>query len=405
MDNNEVKTAVETLGKTFESFKEANDERLAQVEAKGTADPVTEAKLSKIEKDMDKFADMEISMKAQAETQKQNQESMAKLETIISRPGFGNDSKIESKQVQVFDKWLRKGKENLSPDEVKVLTVGNDSTAGYLAPPEYVRELIKGIVEYSPIRSIARIRSTSQRSIQVPKRTGEFTAQWVAEQGTRSETTGYTVGLDEIAAHELYALIDISEMELEDSVFNLEAEMNSEFTEQFAKAEGAAFVSGDSIGKPEGILTGLPVARSQTSIANDVLSGNDLINAAHNVKAEYARNGSFIMSRSTLAAVRKLQDTAGQYIFQPGVYTMGVGSNILGHPIVECTDMPAIANGSVPVVFGDFRRGYMIVDRTTLSIMRDPFTQANTGNVRYIARRRVGGQVILDEALTKITIQ
>jgi HK97 family phage major capsid protein len=130
-----------------------------------------------------------------------------------------------------------------------------------------------------------------------------------------------------------------------------------------------------------------------------------LINAAHNVKAEYARNGSFILSRSTLARIRKMQDGEGQYVFQPGVYAMGVGSNILGHPIVECTDMPAISNGSVPVVFGDFRRGYMIVDRTTLSIMRDPFTQANTGNVRYIARRRVGGQVILDEALTKITIQ
>ena len=405
MDNNEVKSAVETLGKTFESFKEANDERLAQVEAKGTADPVTEAKLSKIEKDMDKFADMEVSMKAQSEAQKKSAESMAKLETIISRPGFANDSKMESKHVQIFDKWLRKGKENLTPDEVKVLTVGNDTTAGYLAPPEYVRELIKGIVEYSPIRSIARIRSTSQRSIQVPKRTGEFTAQWVAEQGTRSETTGYTVGLDEIAAHEMYALVDISEMELEDSVFNLEAEMNSEFTEQFAKAEGAAFVSGDSIGKPEGILTGLPVARSQTSINNDALAADDLINAAHNVKAEYARNGSFILSRSTLAAVRKMQDGEGQYVFQPGVYAMGVGSNILGHPIVECTDMPAVANGTVPVVFGDFRRGYMIVDRTVLSIMRDPFTQASSGNVRYIARRRVGGQVILDEALTKITIQ
>ena len=405
MDNNEVKSAVETLGKTFESFKEANDERLAQVEAKGTADPVTEAKLSKIEKDMDKFADMEISMKAQSEAQKQNQESMAKLETIISRPGFANDSKMESKHVQIFDKWLRKGKENLTPDEVKVLTVGNDTTAGYLAPPEYVRELIKGIVEYSPIRSIARIRSTSQRSIQVPKRTGEFTAQWVAEQGTRSETTGYTVGLEEIAAHEMYALVDISEQELEDSVFNLEAEMNSEFTEQFAKAEGAAFVSGTAVGQPQGILTGLPGTRSQTSINNDALAADDLINAAHNVKAEYARNGSFILSRSTLAAVRKMQDGEGQYVFQPGVYAMGVGSNILGHPIVECTDMPAVANGTVPVVFGDFRRGYMIVDRTVLSIMRDPFTQASSGNVRYIARRRVGGQVILEEALTKITIQ
>ena len=118
MDNNEVKSAVETLGKTFSAFKEANDERLAQVESKGNADPVTEAKLSKIEKDMDKFADMEISMKAQADAQKKSAESMAKLETIISRPGFANDSKMESKHVQIFDKWLRKGKENLTPDEL-----------------------------------------------------------------------------------------------------------------------------------------------------------------------------------------------------------------------------------------------------------------------------------------------
>ena len=404
MDNNEVKSAVETLGKTFSAFKEANDERLAQVESKGNADPVTEAKLSKIEKDMDKFADMEISMKAQADAQKKSAESMAKLETIISRPGFANDSKMESKHVQIFDKWLRKGKENLTPDEVKVLTVGNDTTAGYLAPPEYVRELIKGIVEYSPIRSIARIRSTSQRSIQVPKRTGEFTAQWVAEQGTRSETTGYTVGLEEIAAHEMYALVDISEQELEDSVFNLEAEMNSEFTEQFAKAEGAAFISGNSVGKPQGLITNSSVG-TITTAANDALAADDLIGAAHNAKSEYMRNATWLFNRSTLSAIRKLKDGANQYIFQPGIYQMGIGSNLLGHPVVEASDLADIANATLPVVFGDIRRAYMIVDRISLSIMRDPFTQASSGNVRYIARRRVGGQVILPEAITTITIQ
>ena len=404
MDNNEVKSAVETLGKTFSAFKEANDERLAQVESKGNADPVTEAKLSKIEKDMDKFADLEISMKAQADAQKKSAESMAKLETIISRPGFANDSKMESKHVQIFDKWLRKGKENLTPDEVKVLTVGNDTTAGYLAPPEYVRELIKGIVEYSPIRSIARIRSTSQRSIQVPKRTGEFTAQWVAEQGTRSETTGYTVGLEEIAAHEMYALVDISEQELEDSVFNLEAEMNSEFTEQFAKAEGAAFISGNSVGKPQGLITNSSVG-TITTAANDALAADDLIGAAHNVKSEYMRNATWLFNRSTLSAIRKLKDGANQYIFQPGIYQMGIGSNLLGHPVVEASDLADIANATLPVVFGDIRRAYMIVDRISLSIMRDPFTQASSGNVRYIARRRVGGQVILPEAITTITIQ
>jgi HK97 family phage major capsid protein len=326
---------------------------------------------------------------------------MARLETIISRPDFGKGSPVESKQRQVFDKWMRKGKENLTPDEVKVLTVSNDNTAGYLAPPEYVREIIKGIIEFSPVRSVARVRTTGQRSVQVPKRTGTFAAQWVAEQGTRSETTGYAVGLEEIPAHELYALVDISEQELEDSVFNLEAEMNSEFVDQFAKAEGNAFVSGNSVGKPQGILSNANV--ENVAKGGGALDGDSLISAAHNVKTEYSKNGTFVMNRSTVSAVRKLKDGGGQYIFQPGIYGMGIGSNILGHSIVEATDMPNVAGGTKPVIFGDFKRGYMIVDRVNLSIMRDPFTQASSGNVRYIARRRVGGQVVLPEALTTIT--
>ena len=401
MDNNEVKSAVETLGKTFESFKSTNDERLKQIEAKGSSDPITEEKLSKIEKDLDKYSVMEKSMKAQAESTKANQEAMARLETIMSRPDFGKGSPVESKAVQVFDKWLRKGKDSLAPEELKVLTVSNDNTAGYLAPPEYVREIIKGIVEYSPIRSLARVRTTTNRSVQVPKRTGEFAAQWVAEEGARTETAGYAVGLEEIPAHELYALVDISEQELEDAVFNLESEMNSEFVEQFAKAEGNAFVSGNAVGKPQGLLSNANV--NNVAKGGAALDGDSMISAAHNVKSEYGRNGTYVMNRSTVSAVRKLKDGGGQYIFQPGLYQMGVGSNILGHPIVEASDMPDVAGGAKPVLFGDFRRGYMIVDRVNLSIMRDPFTQAASGNVRYLARRRVGGQVILPEALTTIT--
>ena len=389
MDNNEVKSAVETLGKTFESFKNANDERLKQIESKGASDPVTEEKLSKIDKELDKYADIEKSLKANELSQKAQQEQMARLETIVSRPDFGKGSPAESMQKKVYDKWLREGKEGLSPDEVKVLTVSNDATAGYLAPPEYVRELIKGIIEYSPVRSLARVRTTTQRSVQVPKRTGTFSAQWVAEQGTRSETTGYTVGLEEIPAHEVYALVDISEQELEDSVFNL---------------EGNAFISGDSIGKPQGLITNASVG-TITTAANDALAADDLIGAAHNIKSEYMRNATWLFNRSTLSAIRKLKDASGQYIFQPGIYQMGIGSNLLGHPVVEASDLADIADGTLPVVFGDIRRAYMIVDRVNLSIMRDPFTQASSGNVRYIARRRVGGQVILPEAITTITIQ
>lgn len=279
------------------------------------------------------------------------------------------------------------------------MTASNDNTAGYLAPPEYVAELIKGIVEISPIRSIARVRSTTNRSVQIPSRTSTFAASFVAEQGSRPETTGYQVGMEEVATHELYALVDISEQELEDSVFNLEQEMTQEFTEQFAKAEGNAFVTGNSVGKPEGIVTNTSVGVTPSGVAADI-DANALITLYHAVKPDYSRNGTFVFNRATLARIRKLQDQTGNYVFQTGFsLQVGVPNTILGSPYVEATDVADIGASSKSVFFGDFRRGYLIVDRVQMSVMRDPFTQATSGNVRYIARRRIGGQVILPEAI------
>ena len=398
----QVKTAVEGLGKAFEEFKATHQEELKQIKAKGSADVVTSDKLKRIEKTLDTLEDVNQKVTKQKLAQEQQQDQLNKIETIISRPDFGKivGVKPESKEMEIYKKWLRQGKEALGPEEIKVLTASNDNTAGYLAPPEYIRELIKGIVEISPIRSIARVRNTTHRSVQIPKRTATFSASWVAESGTRSETTGYAVGLEEIPTHELYALIDISEQELEDSVFNLETEMSTEFAEQFAKAEGTAFCTGNSVGKPEGIVTNSDVSVTTSTTTSATFVANDLITVYHAVKPQYSRNGTWVFNRSTLAAIRKMQVGAGNYVFQAGFsLQVGVPNTILGAPYVEATDAADIGSSTKPVYWGDFRRGYMIVDRTSLSIMRDPFTQATSGNVRYIARRRVGGQVILPEAL------
>ena len=264
--------------------------------------------------------------------------------------------------------------------------------------------MLKTITDLSPIRGISRVRSTTNRSVQIPKRTGQFSAAWVAEQGTRSETTGYTTGLEEIPAHELYALVDISEQELEDSVFNLQTEMSLEFGEQFAKAEGSAFVSGNSVGKPEGFLTNSSVA-TVNSGAGAALTADGLISLFHEPKAEYAANGTWVFSRATLSAIRKLKTAGNDYVFQAGnQLATGMVSTILGAPYIQATDMPAVGAGNKPVAFGDFRRGYMIVDRVSLAILRDPFTQATSGNVRYVARKRIGGQVIQAEAIKTQTV-
>ena len=399
----DIKNAISELGQTFNEFKKVNDQRLEMIE-KGESTANVDEKLAKMEAKMNSYEDINQKLTT-AELNAENIKSqIEKLETVVKRPNSGFDTKQVDDYMDAFDKYCRKGVEGLDAMEKKALTVSNDSTGGYLAPPEYVRELIKDVTEISPIRSIARIRSTGARSIQVPKRTGTFAAQWVSESGTRSETTGYNVGLEELPAHEQYALVDISEQDLEDSVFDLEAEMQSEFAEQFAKAEGAAFVSGNAVGKPEGFMTNSSVS-SIDSGSNTAITADNLITLMHNIKSEYGRNGTFVFNRSTLSAIRKLKDTAGQYVFQAGMTLQGgMVNTILGQPYVEASDMASIAQNAFPVAFGDFRRAYMIVDRVSLAVLRDPFTQATTGNVRYIARRRVGGQVVLPEALTKLKV-
>ena len=396
----DIKNSINDLGSAFAEFKKVNDERLEAVE-KGDGTAMLDAKLEKIEAKLDSYEDLNQKMTVAEQNATDVKGQLDKLETVLKRPNSGFDTKSIDESLQTFDAYCRKGFDALTDAEKKALTVSNDSTGGYLAPPEYVRELIKTVTEISPIRSIARVRSTGQRSIQVPKRTGTFAAQWVAESGTRSETTGYQVGLEEIPAHEYYALVDISEQDLEDSVFDLEAEMQSEFSTQFAKAEGTAFVSGNAVGKPEGFMTNSDVSEVNSGNGTALLA-DGLLTLVHSIKSEYASNATFVLNRSTLSAIRKLKDTAGQYVFQAGMSLVsGVPNTILGYPYVEATDMPSVGANAFPVAFGDFSKAYMIVDRVALAVLRDPFTQATTGNVRYIARRRVGGQVVLPEAIVK----
>jgi HK97 family phage major capsid protein len=395
----QVKTAVDAMASAFEEFKKVNDERLSQIEIKGSADPLVEEKLAKIESDLDRFEGVNQKLVQQQKSAEVFEQKLGEIEKMLKRPAAGIEGKSVDMSVKAWDKFLRKGKEQMDEMELKALTVGTAATAGNLAPTEYVNELIKVISEISPVRSVARVRQTSNKDIEIPSKTATFAAAWTAETGSRTETTGYTTSLNTIATHELYALVDISSALLEDSVFDLEAEMNMEFAEQFAKAEGAAFISGDGSNKPTGITNGSTVASTTAANAASI-TADDLMDLVHGLKSEYARNASFMLNRQTLGEIRKLKDTAGQYIFQTGFSGQaGLPNTILGHTYVEAVDVADIGASAKSVIFGDFRRGYMIVDRVSLSVLRDAYTQASSGNVRYIARRRVGGEVVLAEAM------
>ncbi|MFQ5774182.1 MAG: phage major capsid protein [Kiloniellaceae bacterium] len=385
MDIEQVKDAVEELGRTWAAFRDENNRRNGR----------NEEALAKMNARMDQL---------EAAIRRANRAAAAPG----GRPDYGPEAKA------YFD-YLRYGtrdepnsaREALSREEMKALTVGADPTAGYLAPVEFAREIIKGEVEFSPLRTVARVRQTSRRALQMPKRRGTFGAVWTAEAATRTETEGLTYGLEEFPTHELYALVDVSEQMMEDSEFNLEEELQQEFAEQFAVTEGAAFVNGDGAGKPEGLLQVAQVAEtvsgSAGSIADASGQANGLIDLYHGLKTGYALQGTWLLNRKTLGEARKLKDGQNNYVWQPGLAN-GIPNTILGQPYLEVPDMPDVAAGAFPVVFGDIRRAYTIVDRINLSVLRDPFTQATNGNVRFIARRRVGGQVVLAEAIRKLKV-
>lgn len=414
--------AVAQVMTAFEEFKATNDARLKEIEKKGGADVITVDKLNKIEETLSRHEDanQKLTLAAKAaekaeEEVKKLQATLEKLEAKIGRPGAGGD-KDEKKAAYkaAFDNYLRKTNDGITAEErktlmeYKALVAGNDTLGGYyLAPAELSTEIIKNVVLMSPVRSIARVTAIGVSSLKLPKRTGVFAARRVGESDTRTETTGYTTGMVEIFAPEMYAEVLISEQMIEDSAFDIQSEMSQEFVEQFAVKEGAEFVAGSgSDNQAEGFITSSQVTNiTPSGTAADIADANGvadgLVNCFYSLKTAYAKNAVWTMNRQTIGAVRRLKDGQKRYIWVPGIAN-NAPATILDAPYVELPDMPAIAANAYPIAVGDFTKGYRIVDRILLSVLRDPFTQAGNGQIKYLARKRVGGAVVQGEALAKL---
>ena len=317
------------------------------------------------------------------------------------RPG-AQDTKDDAIERRAFASFLRSGREAMAADEVRALRVGDDMAGGYLAPPEFVTEILKGLVQTSPLRSLASVRTTSAASIIRPVRTGRPTASWVGEVEDRAATES-AYGQAETPVHEMACFVDVSQQLLEDSAVNVEAEVASDLAEEFGRLEAVSFLDGDGVKKPLGLLNVPGVATTPSGAAAALNDADALINLFYALPQPYRQNGSWLLNGSTLATIRKLKDGHGNYLWQPGL-AAGQPETILGRPVTEAIDMPEIAAGETPVIFGDFAKAYQIVDRVSFSILRDPYSVATKGLVRFHARRRVGGGGLLAEAVRKLRI-
>lgn len=375
--------------RAFEAFKEANDERIATME-KRSADVLLEEKIARIDRSIDAQARKldEITLKS-------------------ARPAFGGErvrSQSAPEHKQAFEAYVRTGEaSNLRALEMKAMSIGSNPDGGYLVPPEIEQVIGERLTAISPIRSIAGVRTISSNVYKKPFMTSGPAVGWVGETDPRTQTTSPTLDQLSFPAMELYAMPAATATLLEDSAVNIDQWLAQEVEQVFATQEGAAFVNGDGSNKPKGFLSYTTVANASWSWGNIgyIASGaagafpasnpsDVLVDLIYAVNAGYRQNAVFVMNRRTQSTIRKFKDTTGHYLWQPPAQATG-RATLLTFPVVEAEDMPDIAANSLSIAFGDFNRGYLVVDRAGVSVLRDPYTAKPY--VLFYTTKRVGGGV------------
>lgn len=393
MTISEITERVHTLGNAWEQFKQVNDLRLREIERKGAADPLYTDQLTKINHALDNY-----------------KKRMDALETAGSRPGkefaSGHYSTMDghvSEYKKAFWNYLRKGMEaGLEELHTKALSVGSDPDGGYLVTPTMSNRIISLVKENSIMRTLATIETISSDSLEILEDRDEAAAGWTSEAGSVSDTSTPQVGKRTIHVHELYAQPKATQKLVDDAAIDIENWLSEKVSEIFARKESAAFISGNGVGQPRGIVT--YAAGTDWGQIEQVVSGTSaqitadgLVNLYYALKEEYVSRASFLMNRSAVQAVRLLKEsTTDQYIWQPGL-AAGAPDTLLGVPVAQASDMPAAAANSLSVALADFSSAYLVVDRVGIRTLRDPYTDKPF--VKFYTTKRVGGDVVNFEAI------
>jgi len=320
------------------------------------------------------------------------------------------DDPAAREHKQAFHAYMRAGEaEGLKALEQKALSAGSGPDGGYLVPQNAEREILRRMAATSPIRSIASVRPISTNAFKKAfSSTGPATG-WTAETGARTTTASQILSDLTFPTFEIYAQPAATQTLLDDASVDIESWIAEEVELAFAEQEGAAFVTGDGTDRPKGFLAYPTVANASWSWGNvgflatgaagafPASNPSDvLVDLVYALKAGYRQNASFVVNRKTQSVIRKFKDTTGAYLWQPPA-SIGAPATLMNFPVVEAEDMPDIGANSLSVAFGDFKRGYLIVDRTGIRILRDPYS--SKPYVLFYTTKRVGGGVQDFEAI------
>lgn len=383
------------LNQAFTAFREANDERLAQLETRLGVDTLTEEKLSRIDQALDET---------------KSRLDRLSLDLVRPRLGGGVDAPYGHEHKSAFCHYMQSGETaGLKALEAKAMSRASGPDGGFLVPVPAEREILRRLAKLSPIRAIASVQAISTQSLRRAYSTTGPAAGWVTEADPRPQTNNQLIADMNFPAMELYAMPAATQTLLDDAAVDIEQWIADEVQVAFAEQEGAAFVSGDGVNKPKGFLSYTTVADASwtwgnigyiaTGVAGAFAAANPsdtLFNLVYALRSGYRQNGKFIMGRKAQSLVRLFKTTTGQYLWAPPA-SADAPATLMNFPIVEAEDMPDPAANSLSIAFGDFERGYIVVDRIGIRVLRDPYSAKPY--VLFYTTKRVGGGVQNFEAI------
>lgn len=356
-------------------------------------------KLERLQKAMDqndqKYQELTLTIKAQEQQLIEQKAQFVLLERQAARLPAGE--KQDQKKQELKEFFSLAAYKGILPQgmEQKYYRTDVNPDGGYLAPPEYYNQIIEKVREISPMRQLSMVVTTGRGEFYVPVSNNNQRAYWVGQAG-QSTRSNATFEQKKIPLNKLMGNALITWESMEDSMFNMEAFISSEFVQSMAEEEGRSFVRGDGIVEPFGFLYDATVNVVPSTISGNFTS-DDLMRLPYTMKTGYLPGASFLFSREAMAQIRTFKSTS---IYLWEAMAPGAPRTINGFEYNLAEDMDVIGANLRPVAFGNWRRGYMIAERPEMRVIRDEYTQASTGQVNFIAQRRVGGNVVVGEAIS-----
>ncbi|KJV68661.1 phage major capsid protein [Candidatus Neoehrlichia procyonis] len=382
----EIQNNVNTLISSWQEFQKSTQDKMSELDKKYITNSVLTKKLEIIDNEFNEQKDR-----------------LDKLEVISNRINI-NDKNQESFEYKSLKEYIHKG-------HTTTLTQKNinHSDYAYFVPREISMQIDNNLAKNSIMRQLCSVEKISSDSLECFITNNQDTfVGWrddTKEESIKTNTQAPKINKKVIYLYELYAQPQITKKLLEDSSLDIGSWLINYLVDAFSRTENKAFISGDGIQKPSGIISSISDEDNEDAvqcITSNKLDSEAIIKLYYSLDEYFAAKATFIMHRSVIQEIRSLKSSSGQYIWQPGL-SASHPETLMGIPIYQTSDMPLVTSEFPIIAIADFKSAYKIVENQDIKILRDPFT--NKSCVTFYTTKRVGGDIVNNDAIKLLKIK